>query len=391
MKIHQIIRERRLAKHLTQEQVAHYLGVTAPAVNKWEKAISYPDITVLPALARLLDTDLNTLLSFQDDLTEQEVALFLNQVSDVIEQNGFAAGYDLAVSKLREFPTCDQLVCSLAMLLDGALTIKDPKDGRLEEYRSAILSLYRRAASSSKAPIREQALSRLIADALERQDYAGAQALLDSVSDPSPVDKRQIQANIFIAQGELSRAAKTMEEKLLSANNEIHAALMTLMEIAIKENRLDDADSIAKVDKQAAEIFDLWEYNRYVAQFQLYSACGNRAGCLKLLVPMLRSLTKKWDINRSPLYRHIKTKEVDASFGPMLQKTILNSLCEDKDTEFLKDSPELKSFLEETNQRRPAQPQNSQPHPGRGKSGRHTKTMRGPAVWPTPAEGPYLS
>ena len=351
MKIHQIIRERRLAKHLTQEQVAHYLGVTAPAVNKWEKAISYPDITVLPALARLLDTDLNTLLSFQDDLTEQEVALFLNQVSDVIEQNGFAAGYDLAVSKLREFPTCDQLVCSLAMLLDGALTIKDPKDGRLEEYRSAILSLYRRAASSSKAPIREQALSRLIADALERQDYAGAQALLDSVSDPSPVDKRQIQANIFIAQGELSRAAKTMEEKLLSANNEIHAALMTLMEIAIKENRLDDADSIAKVDKQAAEIFDLWEYNRYVAQFQLYSACGNRAGCLKLLVPMLRSLTKKWDINRSPLYRHIKTKEVDASFGPMLQKTILKSLCEDKDTEFLKDSPELKSFLEETNQR----------------------------------------
>ena len=351
MKIHQIIRERRLAKHLTQEQVAHYLGVTAPAVNKWEKAISYPDITVLPALARLLDTDLNTLLSFQDDLTEQEVALFLNQVSDVIEQNGFAAGYDLAVSKLREFPTCDQLVCSLAMLLDGALTIKDPKDGRLEEYRSAILSLYRRAASSSKAPIREQALSRLIADALDRQDYAGAQALLDSVSDPSPVDKRQIQANIFIAQGELPRAAKTMEEKLLSANNEIHAALMTLMEIAIKENRLDDADSIAKVDKQAAEIFDLWEYNRYVAQFHLYSACGNRAGCLKLLIPMLRSLTKKWDINRSPLYRHIKTKEVDASFGPMLQKTILNSLCEDKDTEFLKDSPELKSFLEETNQR----------------------------------------
>ena len=351
MKIHQIIRERRLAKHLTQEQVAHYLGVTAPAVNKWEKAISYPDITVLPALARLLDTDLNTLLSFQDDLTEQEVALFLNQVSDVIEQNGFAAGYDLAVSKLREFPTCDQLVCSLAMLLDGALTIKDPKDGRLEEYRSAILSLYRRAASSSKAPIREQALSRLIADALERQDYAGAQALLDSVSDPSPVDKRQIQANIFIAQGELPRAAKTIEEKLLSANNEIHAALMTLMEIAIKENRLDDADSIAKVDKQAAETFDLWEYNRYVAQFQLYSACGNRAGCLKLLVPMLRSLTKKWDINRSPLYRHIKTKEVDASFGPMLQKTILKSLCEDKDTEFLKDSPELKSFLEETNQR----------------------------------------
>ena len=37
MKINEIIKERRTALNLTQEQVASYLGVTAPAVNKWEK------------------------------------------------------------------------------------------------------------------------------------------------------------------------------------------------------------------------------------------------------------------------------------------------------------------------------------------------------------------
>ena len=37
MKINEIIRERRLAKGFTQEQIANYLGVSAPAVNKWEK------------------------------------------------------------------------------------------------------------------------------------------------------------------------------------------------------------------------------------------------------------------------------------------------------------------------------------------------------------------
>ena len=76
MKINEIIRKQRLTKGLTQEQVANYLGVSAPAVNKWEKGTSYPDITLLPPLARLLGTDLNTLLSFQDDLSETEVALF---------------------------------------------------------------------------------------------------------------------------------------------------------------------------------------------------------------------------------------------------------------------------------------------------------------------------
>ena len=40
MKINEIIRQRRLALNLTQEQVAARLGVTAPAVNKWEKGVS---------------------------------------------------------------------------------------------------------------------------------------------------------------------------------------------------------------------------------------------------------------------------------------------------------------------------------------------------------------
>ena len=39
MKMHKIIKERRLALNFTQEQVAKYLGVTTPAVNKWEKGV----------------------------------------------------------------------------------------------------------------------------------------------------------------------------------------------------------------------------------------------------------------------------------------------------------------------------------------------------------------
>ena len=39
MKINEMIRERRIAKKLTQEQMAGYLGETAPEVNKWEKGV----------------------------------------------------------------------------------------------------------------------------------------------------------------------------------------------------------------------------------------------------------------------------------------------------------------------------------------------------------------
>ena len=89
MKINETIRQRRIERNLTQEQVANYLGVTAPAVNKWEKGTSYPDITILPALARILETDSNTLLSFKEELTEQEIAIFLNTLSEMLEKDGF--------------------------------------------------------------------------------------------------------------------------------------------------------------------------------------------------------------------------------------------------------------------------------------------------------------
>ena len=42
MPIANIIRERRRELGLTQEQVARSLGVSAPAVNKWERGASYP-------------------------------------------------------------------------------------------------------------------------------------------------------------------------------------------------------------------------------------------------------------------------------------------------------------------------------------------------------------
>ena len=73
MRIGEQIKNYRKTEGLTQEQVANYLGVSTPAVNKWEKGNTYPDISLLPALARLLKIDMNELFSFREELTEKEI------------------------------------------------------------------------------------------------------------------------------------------------------------------------------------------------------------------------------------------------------------------------------------------------------------------------------
>ena len=95
--MNQILRQKRKELGLTQEQVANYLGVTAPAVNKWEKGSTFPDITLLPVLARLLKTDPNTLLEYQTTLSQQEILHHLQELATTVKQDGLEQGFTLAL------------------------------------------------------------------------------------------------------------------------------------------------------------------------------------------------------------------------------------------------------------------------------------------------------
>ena len=83
MQMKDVIRQKRRERGLTQEQVAERLGVSAPAVNKWESGASYPDITLLSALARLLETDLNELFCFRENLTKEEITGYANEIGEI--------------------------------------------------------------------------------------------------------------------------------------------------------------------------------------------------------------------------------------------------------------------------------------------------------------------
>ncbi len=51
-----------MIKNYTQEDVAEYLGITPQSVSKWERGESYPDITLLPALANIFETSIDLLV-----------------------------------------------------------------------------------------------------------------------------------------------------------------------------------------------------------------------------------------------------------------------------------------------------------------------------------------
>ena len=64
----------RLARTATQERLAKELNVSPQAVSKWENDINYPDISLLPDLARFLSVSVDELLSGASASAQESVA-----------------------------------------------------------------------------------------------------------------------------------------------------------------------------------------------------------------------------------------------------------------------------------------------------------------------------
>ncbi len=76
------IRGLRKNKDLSQEMLAERLGVTFQAVSRWERGESYPDITLLPAIANFFGVSVDYLLGTEGEKEAEEVKKIVEQCED---------------------------------------------------------------------------------------------------------------------------------------------------------------------------------------------------------------------------------------------------------------------------------------------------------------------
>lgn len=137
------IQAKRKEAGLTQAQLAELLGVTAPAVNRWEKDLSYPDASLLAPLARVLKTDLNGLFSFYDSLSEKERELVVDQVRERLLTGNDEETLSFVESELRQNLSDGLLYKEIADLLHGFHVARKTSDPMI--YLDKIAEYYERA------------------------------------------------------------------------------------------------------------------------------------------------------------------------------------------------------------------------------------------------------
>lgn len=326
MEIGHIIRAKRRAKGLTQEQVAEALGVSAPAVSKWEGNLSFPDVTLLPRLARLLGTDLNGLMAFQEELSRQEVGEFLNRLAALPPDRALS----LAREKVGEYPNCALLALNVALALEGMLALHG--EAGPEEW---ILSLYERAAASQDREVADQAKAMLFSRRLEAGDYPQAEELLAALPRQPLFQRERMEAGLALARGDWQRAGELLESQLARQVSLVQDTLLSLMDLAAKEGKPRRISPLAGRALALAEHFGQGDYEKWVIRLQAACLTRDTEAGLAAVKGLLAALEGGWK-PQGDLYAHLSSKAP----GDLLERLgpgIRRELAEGEEYAFLRE------------------------------------------------------
>jgi len=113
------LRQLRSEKGFTQEDLANRIGVTGQAVGKWERDECYPDITLLPGLAKLFGVTVDKLIGTEDfNMREKTI-----EIQKIKYELGNQYKYDELVEFLEEENKKDLNECvqdlAIALALSG--------------------------------------------------------------------------------------------------------------------------------------------------------------------------------------------------------------------------------------------------------------------------------
>lgn len=213
MEIGNVIKRYRKDAGLTQEQMANRLGVTTPAVNKWENGNSKPDIELLAPIARLLNISLDTLLSFHENLSDSEIEEIIKKMDKMFSEEGYERTYEWVLEIIKEYPNCNMLIWQVAVMLDARRMTDECKEP--EKYYEQINTWYEMVLHDQNEEVQYHAADSLFGFYLRKKNYPQAEKYLSYFSDHDPM-KIIYRGRLYQEQGKIEEAYETYENVIFS-------------------------------------------------------------------------------------------------------------------------------------------------------------------------------
>ncbi|MEL7622765.1 MAG: helix-turn-helix transcriptional regulator [Clostridiales bacterium] len=350
--IGKVIYSMRKERGATQEDLALSVGVSVPAVSKWESSQAYPDITLLPSIARYFNTTIDHLLDYELDITDEEVMALMKSCSQVFEEEGVTAGVALCEQYLYRYP--NNLFLKLRT---GALYLtylsRAMDEAAAEELAWKAIHLLEMASESKNDEISYSAYYLLSALYAFVGQAEKSEAVLSRIP-KNPINPEDMLVPLYIRQGRFEEAKKLLQTNMLSRLQHVSRALGSYSMICGKEGRQDLAKALLHQAERVAEMFSLdagARINCYLELAEFYA--GEEKGpqvmfYMNKLGDCLLELSRKDPkeyYRENPLFTHVEILQPVQSL-PYFRSLLIKIFEYGEEFDFLRQNPEFLALVE---------------------------------------------
>lgn len=354
MNIGKVIYELRKARGLTQEQLATAVGVSAPAVSKWETGTSLPDIGLLAPIARILGTNIDYLLSYKRDLSEEEVEEIWDAIRITAEKDGLKKGVAFAFLKIKEYPNSDLLkfkvaesVVTLAYTMDKGYTEKeyDELEKVYSELSESTVILFEELVNSENIEIRSAAVMGLAAKYMGLKRFDEAETILKGLSKVEHNADHML-PTLYLLKEDYEASIKMTQRNLLVDIQNVSMDIMSQYNVMLRKENYDQALFFAEGYRNVRRLFGVPYLNGADLFVRVYLSMGDNDNALKwFLIYADEIIEMNWNYGDSPYFYTLEIKN-DTETVENTKKGIYKSIKMNPTYAVFKEEPGYQSAMD---------------------------------------------
>lgn len=224
------IAARRRARGVTQEELANYLGVSKPAVSKWESGQCYPDVTLLPVLASYFDISIDQLLDYQPQMTQPDIKQLYLRLAEAFACKPFAEVHAESRQYIKQYYSCWHLLFSMGLLLLNHASLAGNPEQTNAVFQEARELFQRVTQVSGDVILARQALHLQALCYIAMQQPVMAIDLLEGIVE-MPISSQVLLANAYLMKGERDRAKGLLQSYIYQNIIGVFGASPILLEL----------------------------------------------------------------------------------------------------------------------------------------------------------------
>ncbi len=342
--------ELRKARGMTQEQLAAALGVSAPAVSKWETDSSYPDITLLCPLARALGTDVDSLLAFEEELSEEALGQWMTEIMGMVQKGAVSEAEERLNRLLHSYPSSVPLKFSAVAAFSFFEMSGTKSDGEDKtRWKNRKKELCQAVHDSGNTAFFLPAVSMLVSLALADDELERAEELLKenltNKADFAAADFTVLWVRLYLKKGERDKALETVQKELYSLVGKVQNCLISMLgeDMALEQEKKIE---VCNVLQQLTESFCVGGGMGADVLAEVYLRDGDTGKALDYLERLTDRLTSPV-LPPNPLLFAPAIAPMQTEWGREMRMVILRGLKQDACFEPLRQDERFRALVNE--------------------------------------------